>query len=72
MRTGNTLRNSAPYRADWLQVHPNARKKKAAPKPGSEEEADLQREQSEAQQRQAYQEGACWPACRGDLQEAWL
>lgn len=45
-----------------LQVHPNARKKKAAPKPGSEEEADLQREQSEAQQRQAYQEGACWPA----------
>lgn len=38
------------------QVHPNARKKKAAPKPGSEEEADLQREQSEAQQRQAYQE----------------
>ncbi|KAL4446224.1 hypothetical protein ABPG77_003031 [Micractinium sp. CCAP 211/92] len=38
------------------QVHPNARKRKAAPKPGSEEEADLQREQSEAQQRQAYQE----------------
>ncbi|KAL4423849.1 hypothetical protein ABPG75_001150 [Micractinium tetrahymenae] len=38
------------------QVHPNARKKKAAPKPGSEEEADLQREQSEVQQRQGYQE----------------
>ncbi|PSC73409.1 DNA-directed RNA polymerase III subunit RPC3 [Micractinium conductrix] len=38
------------------QVHPNARKKKAAPKPGSEEEADMHREQAEAAQRQLYQE----------------
>ncbi|PRW61528.1 DNA-directed RNA polymerase III subunit RPC3 isoform A [Chlorella sorokiniana] len=38
------------------QVHPNARKKVATPKPGSEEEAALHREQSEALVRQAYQE----------------
>lgn len=39
------------------QVHPNARKKVATPKPGSEEEAALHREQGEALLRQAYQEG---------------
>ncbi len=38
-------------------MHPNARKKVATPKPGSEEEAALHREQSEALVRQAYQEG---------------
>ena len=38
-------------------MHPNARKKVATPKPGSEEEAALHREQGEALVRQAYQEG---------------
>lgn len=53
--------------AGWLphwfsmQVHPNARKKVATPKPGSEEEAALHREQSEALVRQGYQEGECMP-----------
>ena len=41
-----------------LQVHPNARKKKAAPKPGSEEEIELQREQADMAVRQGYQQGA--------------
>lgn len=41
-----------------LQVHPAARKKKAAPKPGSEEEAELHREQAEAAAWQEYQQGA--------------
>jgi hypothetical protein len=40
------------------QVHPMARKKKAAPKPGSEEEAELQREQGEAAAWLEYQRGA--------------
>lgn len=38
------------------QVHPNARKKKAAPKPGSEEETELLRGQQEAGVRQEYQQ----------------
>lgn len=40
-----------------LQVHPNARKKKAPPKPGSEEEADMHREQADAALRHDYQQG---------------
>lgn len=39
-------------------VHPNARKRVSAPKPGSEEEAALHREQQEAAKRQEYQQGA--------------
>lgn len=37
-------------------VHPNARKKKAPPKPGSEEEADMHREQADAALRHDYQQ----------------
>jgi hypothetical protein len=53
--------NEKPKPLPAAQVHPNARKKKAAPpKPGTEEEAALHREQAEAALRREYMEGAPW------------